>query len=293
MNPLACSLLISILAVRSGAYSHTEHASGKPTLSALSKYGGQVLSRNGGVEMVPVAEGWFPMGEDSWPDNKRHQVYLSTYWISVTPVTVGQFRTFCEKAPYAYDWAKNKPKWGWVNDHPMVNVSWKQCSDFCKWAGGALPTEAQWEKAARGPNAYTWPWGNRWDGTRLQWSEGGVYSGAGGTASVYAHTSGVSPYGCLEMAGNIWQRCSDWYAPDLASENLPDHDPMGPPLGKLHVCRGGSWVNINTPNFWTYYRNGGPIEEASDGFGFRLMIPQETSKADSLPQRKVPPPVEK
>jgi formylglycine-generating enzyme required for sulfatase activity len=220
-----------------------------------------------GVEKVWIPEGTFVMGDDDLPNNACHRVFVSKCWISKTPVTVGQFKAYC--AEKGIDFSSFKaPSWGWADDHPMVNVTWQQARNFCKWAGGDLPTEAQWEKAARGTDGRKYPWGNAWEPRRLQWSSGGGLGSAGQTAPVDSHRNGESPYGCLDMAGNVWQWCLDWYAP--LSTGKPDRDPTGPAAGQRRVARGGSWYG-NRPD---YFRCGnrfyGDPTQPSNYFGFRL-----------------------
>ena len=239
----------------------------KPDASAASKR----YSKKGGVEVVLIPAGEFLMGDDDQSDNKRHTVYLDACMIGKTPVTVGQFKAYC--ADCGIDFSKfMRPSWGWIDDHPMVNVNWQEARDFCKWAGGELPTEAQWEKAARGTNGLKYPWGNDWDGSRLQWSSDGNAGGAKSTAPVTAHPSGASPYGCLDMAGNVWQWCSDWYAP--IADGRADRNPTGPSSGSSRVLRGGSWFNYYPDRFCSAIR--GSSDPAAQGgaaaSGFALPV---------------------
>lgn len=200
-------------------------------------------------QMVYVWGGAFVMGEESQKDNKPHRVTLTTYWIAQTPVTVKEFRAFTEATDgyqlafsRPFDWEKNKPSFGWLgDDHPMVNVNWYEARAYCKWAGGDLPTEAQWEHAARGLRYLTYPWGNTWEPARLQWS-------AHATAPVGLHSqgpqSGASPYGCYDMLGNVAQWCRDGYQADLTT--LGD-DPVG--SGTSMVIRGRSWRENDVNSF--------------------------------------------
>jgi formylglycine-generating enzyme required for sulfatase activity/TolB-like protein len=198
--------------------------------------------------MVYVFQGEFPMGDDNQPHNKYHRVNLSAYWIGQTPVTIGQFRDFTKASDgyettfgHKFDWDKKKPSYGWNgDDYPMVNVDWHEAQAYCMWAGGDLPTEAQWEHAARGPRNFLYPWGNEWDPTRLQWSLGKPGS-AHGTAKVTAHDAGKSLYGCFDMAGNVAQWCLDGFQTDPPSQYM---NPLG--SGKTKAVRGGSW-DLNSP----------------------------------------------
>src|SRR5262249_39409949 len=121
-------------------------------------------------------------------------------------------------------------------DHPMVNVTWADIQSYCVWAGVALPTEAQWEKAARGIDGRLYPWGDKMDSRKCHRIESALI----GLAPVGHYPSGASPYGCLDMAGNVWERCADWYAEDYYQQG-EDHNPTGPAEGTVRVLRGGSW----------------------------------------------------
>ena len=127
------------------------------------------------------------------------------------------------------------PSWGWKENHPIVNVSWEDAADYAKWAGGNLPTEAQWEKAARGTDGREYPWGNNWDTTKC------VNSGSS-TQSVGSLPAGVSIYGCMDMAGNVWEWCVDWYDVNYY-KSAPSRNPSGPSTGDYRVLRGGGWYN--------------------------------------------------
>ena len=232
---------------------------------------GKRYSKKGGVEVIQIPAGEFLMGDDDQSGNKRHTVYLDAYTIGKTPVTVGQFKAYC--ADCGIDFSKfMRPSWGWIDDHPMVNVNWQEARDFCKWAGGELPTEAQWEKAARGTDGLKYPWGNDWDGSRLQWSSDGNAGSAKTTAPVTARPSGASPYGCLDMAGNVWQWCSDWYAP--IADGRADRNPTGPGSGSLRVLRGGSWAHYIRPVFfWSAIRIYLVPSSQNNNYGFRFAGP--------------------
>jgi formylglycine-generating enzyme required for sulfatase activity len=153
---------------------------------------------------------------------------------------VAQYRKFCEATKHAMP---EEPDWKWQDTHPIVNVSWNDAKAYADWAGAALPTEAQWEKAARGGDGRPFPWGFAWDATKCA---NGSNSGAGdtprGTHPVGSFPAGASPYGALDMAGNVWEWCADWYDADYY-KNAATKNPTGPDTGTGRVLRGGSWID--------------------------------------------------
>jgi formylglycine-generating enzyme required for sulfatase activity/energy-coupling factor transporter ATP-binding protein EcfA2 len=156
--------------------------------------------------MVLVPAGEFLMGSNEFSDERPpHQVHLDDYWIGKYPVTNAQFQRFVSETGHTPgDW-RGEFTPGKEN-HPVVNVSWHDAVAFCEWAGTSLPTEAQWEMAARGTDGRTYPWGNQWDGNRCNVS-------GRGTTPVDRYPNGVSPYGCYDMAGNVYEWCRSLYKP--------------------------------------------------------------------------------
>lgn len=157
-------------------------------------------------EMIRIPAGEFiaggtPGAEDAGPERKVH---LEEFWIGKTDVTVAQFRAFCKATGFVFDWENNRPYRGVRDDQPMSCVTWDEARAFCLWAGGDLPTEDQWEKAARGTDGRRYPWGNDpdptrlhiWPNTRTRWRR---------AAPVGSYPTGASPYGCLDMSGNVFQ----------------------------------------------------------------------------------------
>jgi formylglycine-generating enzyme required for sulfatase activity len=193
-----------------------------------------------GAEMVLVPAGEFLMGskdDDKLADDNekpQHKVNLDSYYIYKTEVTVAQFRKFCHATGRKS--MPPKPKWGWIDNHPIVNVNWNDAKAYADWAGVKLPSEAQWEKAARGTDCRIYPWGNEWDGEKCV----NCTNSDGGTKPVGSVLAGISPYGCFDMAGNVFEWCADWYSSNYYN-NTPIKNPMGPKTGEFYVLRGGSW----------------------------------------------------
>lgn len=190
-----------------------------------------------GAEMVWTSSGDFLMGSSSGNSDESPQrsVYLDGFWMYKNEVTVAQYRAFCQTTGRSMP---DAPNWGWQDTHPMVNVSWHDSTAYASWAGGSLPTEAQWEKAARGTDGRLFPWGNVWDISKCA----NAGNSSSGTKPVGSYPSGVSPFECMDMAGNSWEWCKDWYS-DTYYQIAPGRNPLGPVDGNYRVMRGGSWLD--------------------------------------------------
>jgi formylglycine-generating enzyme len=204
-----------------------------------------------GIEFVSIPEGPFPMGDDDYRDNPPHIVTLSAYSISKNLVTVAQYFQFVRETNSR---ESKKPSWGWIDDHPIVNVNWDDAMAYCVWLSErtgrqvTLPTEAQWEKAARGTDGRKYPWGNDWDASRLQCRKNILNIFGGCTSPVGSYPSGASPYGVLDLSGNVWEWCLDWYDADYMESKSPKRHVSI--IGNIHrVLRGGSWGCLKRGNF--------------------------------------------
>lgn len=221
-----------------------------------------------GAQMVYVPAGEFLMGGDEYDDERPpHTVNIDSYWIYKTPVTVAQYRAFCQASERDMPPA---PSWGWQDSHPMVNVNWNDAQAYATWAGAALPTEAQWEKAARGINGRVYPWGNDWDEGKLQCSKK-KYGDAERTAPVGSYPAGASPYGCLDISGNVCEWCADRYDKKYY-QHAPTSNPTGPATGMGRSLRGGSWNTFDPRCFRaaSRLRFYPPVRNSS--FGFRCIV---------------------
>ena len=210
-------------------------------------------------DLCLIPAGTFTMGSDDDLLNEApaHKVYLDAYYIGKTEVTNAEYYLFwlesggprSEHTPISYEgefgtWpeiAKTKP------NYPVVGVSWDAATAYATWRGMRLPTEAEWEKAARGTTARRWPWGNTFT-QRIKdailhaniWKQSGAH-----LKPVGAYPTGVSPYGAHDMAGNVWEWVADWYSENYYHHS-PDRNPKGSEVGSRRVVRGGSWLNPET-----------------------------------------------
>ncbi len=198
------------------------------------------LKTEDGAEMVLVPAGEFWMGSESeeYVDEKpRHRVYLDAYHIDKVPVTNALYGRFMRAASRQAPGYWTDSNWNGASQ-PVVGVNRHDAEAYCKWAGKRLPTEAEWEKSARGTDGRKYPWGDQWDASRANSDE----SNLGKPTPVGSYPSGASPYGALDMAGNVWQWVADWYDEGYYQRS-PERNPRGPESGTSKVLRGGSWDN--------------------------------------------------
>jgi len=221
--------------------------------------------------MVRIPEGAFTMGgpdEDS-PRSERpaHTIFLDSFFLDKFPVTNEQYREFTlatgHRSPL--HWRRGNYPLG-MGDHPVVNVSWRDAVAYAEWAGKRLPTEAEWEKAAGGPDERKYPWGNRFvDGERCNCN-----NIVGSTTPVNEYPDGRSPYGVWDMAGNACEWCADYYDENYY-EISPEVDPRGPETGEERVMRGGSFRETRSGVRATF-RHVMCEEEPRDNIGFRCAM---------------------
>ena len=214
--------------------------------------------------MIAIPAGDFTMGSDVEDERPPHTVFVDAFEVDKLEVTNQDFERFVTETGYVTDaekagdtswryYAKDKPQ------HPVVKVTWNDAIDYCGWAGKRLPTEAEWEKAARGADERSYPWGNQWDAARANAKE----AGNRGTTAVGSFPAGASPYGVLDMAGNVSEWTTDWF------KAYPGGDFYSPYFGeKYRVIRGGGWFSDQNL-VRTTERSASAVELANDDVGFR------------------------
>jgi eukaryotic-like serine/threonine-protein kinase len=237
----------------------THALSTTPTLTP-TRMNARVSSIDGMV-LLEVAEGDFIMGNDVGRENEMpsHTVWLDTFRIDQTEVTNSMYEK-CVQAGTCRAPLQNKsftrkdyygnPEFG---NFPVIAVLWEDAKAYCTWADRRLPTEAEWEKAARGTDGNIYPWGNAFQGVWVNFCDRnckngnaneGFNDGYADTSPVDYHPEGASPYGAYDMSGNVWEWVNDWYDANYYSHS-PNTNPQGPSTGSVHVLRGGSWGDLD------------------------------------------------
>jgi len=232
------------------------------------------------------------------PDERpQNRIQLDAFWIAETEVTNTQYAACvregsCRQPLYTGSATRSTYYDSDIHgDYPVIGINWYQARDYCAWIGGSLPTEAQWEKAARSHDGRNYPW--EWIGAvynnrseirlnycdiecTLQWADRSYSDGFADTAPVGSFPAGASPYGVLDMAGNVWEWTNDWYS----SESFKDmslENPTGPEAGVEKVIKGGSWMDGLTTNVTLIFRSSNrafrhPLQAYND-LGFRCILP--------------------
>lgn len=233
------------------------------TLVVPALFGGNVLrsawagtpsapstNANDEVELVLIGAGEFTMGhKDSYDTLPVRRMNLPAFYIDKYEVTNKRYKRFIDATGYKVPWSQESAVaayiWDWQKrmypqgkgDDPVVLVNWEDAKAFCAWAGKSLPTEAQWEKAARGVNGKPYPWGNIWEAKKANTSESGVKQ----TAPFGSFTDDVSEYGVHDLAGNISEWVEEWFAP-YPGNPMTNYEERN----KYKILRGGSWDYANS-----------------------------------------------
>jgi formylglycine-generating enzyme required for sulfatase activity len=208
--------------------------------------GSTMISEKDGMVLVFVPAGEFKMGSDTGNADEKpvHQVYLDAFWIDQTEVTNAMYaRCVADGGCTPPSSPRSSTRSSYYgnsefDDYPVIYVNWNQANVYCDWAGRSLPTEAQWEKAARGTDGRRYPWGES-----ISCNQANYRNCAGDTTKVGSYLDGVSPYGMYDMAGNVWEWVNDWYDSSYY-QTSPSSNPQGPTSGQFRVLRGGSWSVI-------------------------------------------------
>jgi formylglycine-generating enzyme required for sulfatase activity len=245
-----------------------------------------------GMEMVYVPGGSFDMGSvESDPyanpsEFPQHRVSLGGFWIDRTEVTNAHYQRcldagVCVESRYAHNPVYNG------DDYPVVGITWQAAMDYCAWVGGRLPSESEWEYAARGEGGVIYPWGDEFDGRWVNycdsncqeaWADPDIDDGYEEIAPVGTYLGGMSWVGALDMAGNVWEWVGDWYEDYTAVAQV---NPSGPENGNYKIIRGGCWAN-GEDGVRTAYRlqDGGEILPSfrHPNIGFRCVVPGSANR---------------
>ncbi len=241
-----------------------------------------------GAPMVLIPEGSFPMGvphgdrdggRDEYP---RHDVFVNDFYIDKFELTNGRYLEFVKATKHRIPQnPKNATRNLWegdtitesLADRPVVNVDWADAQAYCQWAGKRLPTEAEWEKAAKGTADRRFPWGNV-EPTNKHLNFNQQWIGEKTLMPVGSYELGKSPFGVYDMAGNVWEWVNDWYDAKYY-ERSPAKNPVGPESGTKRVLRGSGWQN-ETPTVRIFTRVDSDPTIRNESTGFRCAMDVRT-----------------
>jgi len=241
-----------------------------------------------GAPMVLIPEGSFPMGvphgdrdggRDEYP---RHDVFVNDFYIDKFELTNSRYLEFVKATNHRIPQnPKNATRNLWegetitesLADRPVVNVDWADAQAYCQWAGKRLPTEAEWEKAAKGTADRRFPWGNV-EPTNKHLNFNQQWIGEKTLMPVGSYELGKSPFGVYDMAGNVWEWVNDWYDAKYY-EKSPAKNPMGPESGTKRVLRGSGWQN-ETPTVRIFTRVDSDPTIRNESTGFRCAMDVRT-----------------
>jgi formylglycine-generating enzyme required for sulfatase activity len=259
-------LAFAASAFAQGSPESADASTGMKLLRTNDKGYGEYLWLKDSSVVIKIPAGKFtmgsPKGEGKDSEQPQHDVYIGEFYMDKFEVTNRQYKRFCDATGRSYPLDTGFAN-GFVGmpsyftaypNYPVLKVSWTDAQAYATWAGKCLPTEAEWEKAARGTDGRKYPWG------ASEPDAGGIYrasyapdssaeDGYRFTAPVGSFPAGASPYGCLDMAGNVWEWCNDWYDPSYYGRSAtnnpqgPSDESMKATSVSIRVMRGGGWGN--------------------------------------------------
>lgn len=273
------SIMDNLIKSREG-HAIPENKEEKELPTGFRKVDGNVICEMDESIMTYISPSSFHMGDEEDDDQQPiHEVKLSDYLIDISLVSNKQYQKFMESQGYNYQGFWSIEGWNWrcqnnieeplfwrkkgfnAPDKPVVGISWYEAMAYGVWAGKHLPTESQWEYAARGESGQVYPWGEN-----VPDKSYANYSGKS-TTICNSFPKGKSHCGCYDMAGNTWEWCYDWYS-EMYYGQSPICNPIGPIEGEERVCRGGSWT-YDMDTLKTYYRFFGEPDLRDKSYGFR------------------------
>lgn len=245
---------------------------GHAQLDKLRKQQREAAALGDDAPMATIPAGEFWMGVDGMigleDEKPRHKVWLDGYQMDLYEVTVARYARFLAATHH-----EQPAYWETVDlaehgERPVIGVTWEDAEAYCTWAGKRLPTEAEWEKAARGTDERKYPWGNKKPSPALaNYALGARFSYSQVLMPVGTYKESKSPYGLFDMGGNVWEWTQDWYD-GAYYEKSPEKNPTGPDKGQFKVLRGGSWSDM-AKYMLTYGRFKLPPSTRNSYTGFR------------------------
>lgn len=244
----------------------------------------EILSPKDGAPLVYIPAGPFPMGvpkgarDGGLDERPNHTVYVDAFYMDKYEVTNGRYLQFVtetgHRSPqHPTDPTKNLWKGNMmpesVTNLPVINVDWFDADAYCQWAGRRLPTEAEWEKAAKGNNDWRFPWGDV-EPTSEHLNFNQAWRGEATLVEVGIYEKGKSPYGVYDVAGNVWEWVADWYDPDYY-QTSPERNPKGPLTGTDKTIRSSGW-HVETPQVRIFTRVKSRPTDRNHSTGFRCAM---------------------
>jgi serine/threonine-protein kinase len=274
LAPVSTPTPVVLIVTTTPSSSPTRTATARATPTPTPAPSAGTMRVVGGAPMLFVPAGEFTMGNNSGASNEQptHTVFLGGFWIDKYEVSNRLYMTCeagrpCRTAPPAPNWKGDYFTDSQLVNRPVINVLWDEANAYCAAVGKRLPTEAEWERAARGTDGRLYPWGDKWNAECAQYG----WSPTRGHYQTYAEVDGYancpSPVGALNMAGNVWEWVADWYDANYYRIS-PRDNPKGPSSGQARIIRGGSVLD-QPAELRTTFRFSVPTTFQADNVGFR------------------------